>query len=130
MTNKIQREQGYIVIEQSTQLSMYNGKPVTTVEFVGIADKKIYKTYIQKTNRNFGLWEYIIKRPNLGIAVSFHNFDISNEDKNIINADSVPKIEIETDKDTLFNELTEHWEIEKRKTNNPVFNELFDFINK
>ena len=126
MTTKQQNKQGYVVIEQRTQWSNYNGRKLHRIEFVGIADRKIYHTYIQKTNRNYAQWLYIIERPDEGIVVTFHNFEIKDATKNLISADSVPRIEMQADLDTVMTELREVWHIQDLKTGNTVFNNLFD----
>jgi hypothetical protein len=120
------KNQGYAILEQSRMLSNYNGKPVYTIEFVGIDDKKIYKTYIQPNNRNFQQWAYIVERPDTGLVVKFHNFKLKREEQGLISADSVPKIEIEADYNQLMIELNEYWKIEDKKTGNPVLDSLFE----
>ena len=124
--NNQQTKQGYIVIDQHTQWSNYNGKKLHKIEFVGIADRKIYYTYIQKSNKNFNQWSYIIERADQGIVLTFHNFEIKDEGKGLISADSVPKIEMEANLDQIMTELKAIWDIQDAKQGNGIFAGLFD----
>jgi len=126
MTTKQQRTQGYIVIDQHTQWSNYNGRKLHKIEFVGVADRKIYHTYIQKTNKNFNQWSYIIERADQGIVLTFHNFEIKDLAKCLISADSVPKIEMEANLDQIMHELKAMWDVQDAKRGNTIYSSLFD----
>jgi len=121
-----QTKQGYIVIEQHVQWSNYNGRKLHKIEFVGVADRQIYHTYIQKTNKNFNQWSYIIERPGQGFIITFHNFEIKDLGKGLISADSVPKIEMEANLDQIMTELKAVWDIQDAKQGNTVFSNLFE----
>lgn len=125
---ELQQKQAYAILSQEHhRSSRYNGKPYTEIEFVGINDQKIYKTYVQRNNFNGTQWGYILDKPKAGFVLTFHNFKMKvKDDRQFIDADSVPKIEIEADKDELFRELEHYWQVLDRRTDNPTFDNLFE----
>ena len=120
------QRQGYVVIDQKRGYSQYNGRPYITIEFIGIWDRLIYKTYIQKSNRNERYWAYVLDHVKSGIVVQFLNFEIQDEQKRIISADSTPAVVIAADPEILAQELEHYWQTQDRRSNNPVFDQLFE----
>jgi hypothetical protein len=128
---KQQRDQQYFIKEQSTRLSDFNGKPVTTITMTGVNDRREYKTYIQRTNRNYERWASIIESPNAGIFVALDNLDFttSKDGKDVlISADSSPyEIQI-GDREHYATVLKDLWHNEEQAklTGDPIFDRLFE----
>lgn len=128
--NPAQIKQQYFIYSQTTRRSSFNGQPMTTVEMIGVNDRKEYKTYIQKSNKNYKHWETILVNPEKGIFATFDNvsFTTSKDGKDtILSADSKPN-EIQIgDIKTYADELDRIWAEEDALglTGNPIFDNLF-----
>lgn len=123
---EIRLKQGYVIMSQKTGLSNYNGKPYTTIELIGLNDRKDYITYIQKSNQNHHQWHYITSNANSGFVVTFHNYKFKEKnDKLIIDADSVPNIKIEGELADILTEVNWYWDELEKRSNNPNYDRLF-----
>jgi len=128
---KQQQDQQYFITEQSTRLSSFNGKPVTTIIMTGVNDRREYKTYIQRTNRNYERWASILASPDAGIFIALDNleFTTSKDGKDtLISADSSPyEIQI-GDREHYATVLRDLWSAEEQAklTGDPIFDRLFE----
>jgi hypothetical protein len=116
-------KQNYVIYSQKSSVSRHGGR-ITTINAIGVQDRKDYITYIDPTNFNSQNWQDIITKPNNAFIV--HGLTVKNiQGKYIINADSKPRIIAETsDPSTLLYELHELWrEQDEPKTK---FKDLFD----
>ena len=116
--------QNYVIYNQKTTGSKHGGT-VTTVNAIGVSDRKEYITYIDPTNFNSQNWIDIVSKPKSGFLVK--GLKVKNFDKkNIINADSKPVILAETiTPDPILVELYEIWK-EQDETPPTTFKDLFD----
>jgi histidinol phosphatase-like enzyme len=124
----IEERQGYIVINQKQGYSQKTGRPMTTIEFLGVGDRQIWTTYIVANHKNKQNWSYICDKPAQGMVVTFHKFRSVDPTKRIIDGDSVPRIELEADRDQLIIECQAVWDIEDQKRT--VFGRLFGMNNE
>ena len=124
---QVELKQGYIILEQTERTSQYNLKNMIQIDMLGVGNRLRYRTYIQKTNHNHRYWHYITDHPGMGFAVTFHNLKIADSAKGIINADSVPNIEIQADLEDIMIHLKDVWETEDRQIATPLLRELFEF---
>ena len=124
---QVEQKQGYIILEQTARISQFNGRPMIQIDMVGVGNRLPYRTYIQKTNHNHRYWHYITDHATRGFAISFHNLKIADAPRGIINADSVPSIEIEADRTEIVRHLKDVWDTEDRQVATPLLRELFEF---
>lgn len=124
---QVELKQGYIILEQTERTSQFNAKPMIQIDMIGVGNRLRYRTYIQKNNHNHRYWHYITDNPQTGFAVTFHNLKIADSKKGIINADSVPCIEISADIEDIIRHLKDVWETEDRQIATPLLRELFEF---
>ena len=79
------------------------GQPMITIFMRGVEDKKDYRTYIVRGNRNEAAWQSIIDSGSREIVIGFKRGKMK-KDTNIIDADSQPSIIYQTpDNAALFN---------------------------
>ena len=121
-------KQPYIVIEQKSGYSKIAGTPMTTLILVGVKDRREYVTYVDTPNRNAVNWNHITRNPEHGFVL--RNLQTTNKTtkkgQSIINADSEPIIEWETDSvDEVLIDAQRYWEEEDRKNASDKFGDLF-----
>ena len=121
-------KQPYIVIEQKSGYSKIAGTPMTTLILVGVKDRREYVTYVDTPNRNAVNWNHITRNPEHGFVL--RNLQTTNKTtkkgQSIINADSEPIIEWETDSlDEVLIDAQRYWEEEDRKNGSDKFGDLF-----
>lgn len=85
------------------------GHDLYTITFVGIQDKRLYKTYVNPKHRNYKLWMKYIGTPKKGYVLK--GLVSRENDVYTINADHAPKIEITySNKDEMADELESVWQ--------------------
>jgi len=124
---QVEQQQGYVILDQTLRVSQFNGRPMIQIDLVGVGNRLPYRTYIQKTNHNHRYWHYITDHAEQGFVITFHNLKIADRDRGIINADSVPAIEIAADLPEILTHLKDVWETEDRQIATPLLRELFEF---
>ncbi len=122
-------KQPYIVIEQRPGYSKIAGTAMTTVIMVGVKDRREYVTYVDTPNRNAVNWQHITRSPDHGFVL--RNLTPTNKatkkGQTIINADSEPIIEWETDTlDEVLADAQRYWEQEDRRAGSDKFGDLFE----
>jgi len=122
-------KQPYIVIEQRPGYSKIAGTPMTTLILVGVKDRREYVTYVDTPNRNAQHWSHITRHANHGFVL--RNLTATNKTTKkgqcIINADSEPIIEWETDTlDEVLVDAQKFWAEEDRKNDSDKFGDLFE----
>ena len=122
-------KQPYIVVEQKPGYSKIAGTPMTTVVMVGVKDRREYVTYVDTPNRNAVNWQHITNHADHGFVL--RNLNVTNKStkkgQTIINADSQPIIEWETDTlDEVLIDAQRYWEPEDRRNNSDKFGDLFE----
>jgi hypothetical protein len=94
------------------------GNEIYEVDFVGVKTQTEYKSYIDPNNNNFRDWEMILEvAQRKGVVLSKLKF--KDEEKGIINADSVPTTEFIIPREELVETLSDYW------TSQNNFNKLF-----
>jgi predicted GNAT family acetyltransferase len=121
--------QPYIVVEQKSGYSKIAGTPMTTVIMVGVKDRREYVTYVDTPNRNAVNWQHITRHADHGFVL--RNLKVTDKTtkkgQSIINADSEPIIEWETDTlDEVLADAQKFWEQEDRKNGSDKFGDLFE----
>jgi len=122
-------KQPYIVLEQKPGYSKIAGTPMTTLTLVGVKDRREYVTYVDTPNRNADHWLHITRNPTHGFVL--RNLKTTNKTtkkgQTIINADSEPIIEWETDTlDEVLVDAQKYWAEEDRKNGSDKFGDLFE----
>lgn len=122
-------KQPYIVVEQRAGYSKIAGTPMTTLILIGVKDRREYVTYVDTPNRNAANWGHITRNPEHGFVL--RNLTATNKTtkkgQTIINADSEPIIEWETDSlDEVLIDAQKYWEEEDRKNLSDKFGDLFE----
>lgn len=122
-------KQPYIVLEQRQGFSQKYGTEMTTITMVGVKDRREYVTYIDSPNRNTANWSHITRNPTHGFVL--RNLNTTNKStkkgQTIINADSAPIIEWETDElDEVLVDAQKYWSEEDRKKDSDKFGDLFE----
>jgi hypothetical protein len=122
-------KQPYIVVEQRAGYSKIAGTPMTTLILVGVKDRREYVTYVDTPNRNATNWQHITRHPEHGFVL--RNLNTTNKTtkkgQTIINADSEPIIEWETDElDEVLIDAQKYWDEEDRKNDSDKFGDLFE----
>lgn len=122
-------KQPYIVLEQRQGHSQKYGTEMTTIIMVGVKDRREYVTYIDAPNRNVKHWQHITNSPTHGFVL--RNLDTTNKStkkgQTIINADSQPIIEWETDTlDEVLADAQKFWAEEDKRNGSDKFGDLFE----
>lgn len=98
-------KQNYIVMQQHRIRSRY-GQIITQIDFVGVKDRLLYRTYIDPFNRNFANWVEILHHSDQGFLLA--NLQVKTAD--LISADSRPRILWRSpDREILYEELLSIW---------------------
>jgi hypothetical protein len=122
-------KQPYIVLEQRQGHSQKYGTEMTTIIMVGVKDRREYVTYIDSPNRNAANWQHITRNTTHGFVLRNLNTTAKSTKKGqtIINADSQPIIEWETDTlDEVLVDAQKYWEQEDLKKDSDKFGDLFE----
>lgn len=122
-------KQPYIILEQRQGYSQKYGTEMTTIIMVGVKDRREYVTYIDTPNRNAANWQHITKHTERGYVL--RNLKLTDKTtkkgQQIINADSDPIIEWETDTlDEVLVDAQKYWAQEDRKNGSDKFGDLFE----
>ena len=97
----------YATIEVTAFKSRYGGI-CHKIILVGVTDRQLYTTYIDKRNANAGNWQHIINHPDNGFILGRLRKKRNKED--IISADSDPIIRYETENpQEIADELEMAW---------------------
>jgi hypothetical protein len=83
-------------------------------------------TYVQATMRNWRLWKKIIDNAHPAVAFQLHEFHLKDPKKGMVNADSKPEITFEGTLDELAKGIDLVKEYHRQRTDNPIFDNLFD----
>ena len=121
-------KQPYIVLEQRAGYSKIAGTPMTTIIMVGVKDRREYVTYVDTPNRNAEHWTHITRHPDHGFVLRNLNTTTKTTKKgqSIINADSEPIIEWETDTlDEVLKDAQKFWAEEDKLKDSDKFSDLF-----
>lgn len=95
----------YLVLSQTVKNSRY-GQPITEIVLVDIHARTINKTYVDRANRNYANWQYIVQNPHKGYILT----NLRTKSPGLITADSRPRILHQTDhREELFSELITVW---------------------
>lgn len=122
-------KQPYIVIEQRPGFSKIAGTPMTTIVMVGVKDRREYVTYVDTPNRNAANWSHITRSPDHGFVLRnlTPTAKATKKGQCIINADSVPIIEWQTDTlDEVLIDAQRFWSQEDAKAASDKFGDLFE----
>lgn len=85
------------------------GNEIYEVDFIGVQTQTEYKSYIDPSNNNYRDWEMILEvAQRKGVVLSKLKF--KDEEKNIINADSVPTTEFVIPREELIEILADYWD--------------------
>lgn len=85
------------------------GNEIYEVDFVGVKTQTEYKSYIDPTNNNYRDWEMILEvAGRKGVVLS--GLKYKDEEKLLINADSVPTAEFIMPREELVEVLSEYWD--------------------
>jgi hypothetical protein len=120
--------QPYIVIEQRTGYSKIAGTPMTTIIMVGVKDRREYVTYVDTPNRNAAHWQHITRHIDHGFVLRNlkPTTKTTKKGQTIINADSEPIIEWETDSlDEVLADAQKFWAQEDALKDSDKFSDLF-----
>lgn len=122
-------KQPYIILEQRQGFSQKYGTEMTTLILVGVKDRREYVTYIDTPNRNVKHWQHILNKPTHGFVL--RNLKLTNKTtskgQTIINADSEPIIEWETDTlDEVLVDAQKFWAEEDKRNGSDKFGDLFE----
>jgi hypothetical protein len=120
--------QPYIVIEQRTGYSKIAGTPMTTIIMVGVKDRREYVTYVDTPNRNAAHWTHITRHTDHGFVLRNlkPTTKTTKKGQTIINADSEPIIEWETDSlDEVLADAQKFWAQEDALKGSDKFGDLF-----
>lgn len=122
-------KQPYIILEQRQGYSQKYGTEMTTIIMVGVKDRREYVTYIDTPNRNAANWQHITNHTERGYVL--RNLKLTDKTtkkgQQIINADSDPIIEWETDTlDEVLIDAQKYWAQEDRKNGSDKFGDLFE----
>jgi len=121
--------QPYIVIEQRTGYSKIAGTPMTTIIMVGVKDRREYVTYVDTPNRNAAHWTHITRHTDHGFVLRNlkPTTKTTKKGQTIINADSEPIIEWETDSlDEVLADAQKFWAQEDALKGSDKFGDLFE----
>lgn len=115
----------YAVLAQETGVSRHLGTPYVKITMVGVKDRKEYITYIDQPNFNTKNWQHIINNPTRGFVI--RNLRTKqHKGKDLINADSKPLIEYESeDPNEVLDVIKEYWLREDRRGPNR-YGDLFE----
>ena len=99
---------------------------MVTITFKGLKDRNIYTTYVDEPNHNYKNWTHVINNPQHGFVLRNLNTK-ANKGKLLIDADSKPIIDVESDDpDSMFKQINEFWDQEDRKNNSDRYSDLFE----
>ena len=99
-----------VFITSIEERKSYHGGTVYTIIFKGIKTQKDYKTYADPGNMNFRNWKQIITTFNGKGVVLDAGLKLKDDEKSIINADSVPEITYVVTKEELAKNIDEYWQ--------------------
>lgn len=113
--------------------SRIDGKPYVTIWFEYVNKNTEAFTHVFSSCRNKAHWDDIVNKLDRGLAITFDNLVWKDEKRGLIDADSIPTIEAECDKDELkaiLREFKEQQNTATKKANavKPagLFGKLFD----
>ena len=99
-----------VFITSIEERKSYHGGTVYTITFKSINTQKDYKTYADPGNMNFRNWKQIITTFNGKGVVLDAGLKLKDDEKSIINADSVPEITYVVTKEELAKNIDEYWQ--------------------
>ena len=118
-------KQPYVVLYQRQRLSKY-GNYITEIGVVGVLDRNEYVTYIDQNNQNHNKWQHIIRHEQHGFVLNNLKQKKLQDGRIIINADSDPIIEWETDDpNEIWQDLKSIWQEEDSRRGKNKFRDLF-----
>jgi hypothetical protein len=118
-------KQPYFVVSQQHRFSKF-GTPMVQINLLGIKDRKEYITYVDEPNNNYRNWTHIINSPEAGFVLNNLNIK-THKDKELINADSKPRIEWQTDTPAeIIEQIQALWAEEDRRNGESNFWNLFE----
>ena len=88
------------------------------VEFTGITTQTTYKTYLDPKFANWPQWEMIINTSETK-GVVLDNLKLKDPDKNLVNADSRPRVKYAVPKEDFVDIMSDYWASREK------FNRLF-----
>lgn len=93
-----------------------DGEEILEIQLTGIKTKTEYKTWVDPMFANWRHWQQIVEAAeNKGVILSDLKF--KDPAKNLINADSKPKIEYIVTREELIDELTDFWSTQQEFSN-------------
>lgn len=119
-------KQPYVVLHQKQRLSKY-GNYITEIGIVGVLDRNEYLTYVDPNNQNHNKWTHILRHPTHGFVLNNLKQKKLKDGRIVINADSDPLIEWETeDPNEIWSDLVSIWKEEDDRKNRTKFRDLFE----
>lgn len=117
--------QPYVVLKQEAATSKKYGTPMTKITLLGVKDRREYVTYVDAPNRNHKNWTHIINNPEHGFVLRNIKTKL-HKDKELVDADSKPIIELEMEDDLeIMRQVAEIWAEEDLRNNSDHFRDLF-----
>jgi hypothetical protein len=119
-------KQPYVVLKQEASISKRYGTPMTKITLLGVKDRREYVTYVDAPNRNHKNWSHIINNPDHGFVL--RNIKTKqHKDKELVDADSKPIIEVEMENDQeIMRQVADIWAQEDLKNGSDKFRDLFE----
>jgi hypothetical protein len=97
-----------VFVNKITHLQGRNSEDILEIHLTGIRTKTEYKTWLDPKFANYGNWDQIIEAAeDKGVVLS--NLKFKDILKNLVNADSKPKIEYIVTREELALELSDYW---------------------
>jgi hypothetical protein len=107
-------------------LSKY-GNYITEIGLVGVLDRNEYVTYVDANNNNHQNWQHILRHNNHGFVLNNLKLKKLKDGRTVINADSDPIIEWETDDpNEIWQDLKSIWEEEDDRKGRNNWRDLFE----
>lgn len=79
------------ILGTSTSLKS-NNQPMVTIILQGAHDDESYRTYIIRSHDNWDLWQEVLQHGNKEILIGFETIKYIGRERDIIDADCVPRI--------------------------------------
>lgn len=101
------KDQYYAIVKINSKTSKYYGNQIWEIQFVGLSDRYLYKTYVDPLNRNYAYWRKIIENPHQGFILT--KCRLKRDHPDLISADSRFTVVFETTREQLFDEIITNW---------------------
>lgn len=119
-------KQPYVIMHQRQRLSKY-GNYITEIGVVGVLDRNEYVTYIDPNNNNHQNWQHILRHAEHGFVLNNLKLKKLKDGRTVVNADSDPIIEWETDDpNEIWQDLKSIWEEEDQRRGRNNWRDLFE----